>query len=89
MNTPPYESTGIRPKLVTCVGADSNPSKVLSIDPPSRSKNWGNSHDTTWINRYDEEWAAFIKEHTQKKLCSARGTAEAEACPRVWNLPRR
>jgi len=54
---------------------------------PARHEFSDDNYDGRWINHYDEEWSAFVEEHSMRKCWTAESELEPEPLPRVWNLP--
>ncbi len=52
---------------------------IPAVDPPEQHH--------SWFNSYDEEWQAFVEEHTIHKTRPGINGDEPEALPRVWNCP--
>lgn len=54
--------------------------QIPAVSPPERH--------VSWFSNYDEEWAAFVNEHSISKTRPGINNEEPEPLPRVWNCPR-
>ena len=50
-----------------------------AVNPPERHN--------SWFKSYDEEWEAFVEEHSILKNRPGINSDEPEPLPRVWNCP--
>jgi hypothetical protein len=80
MKATPDQPAGPRLRNVSPVKSSTKFHKASNVGPPAKRK--------TWFNSYDEEWAAFLAENSLKKSRPGINSADPEALPRVWNIPR-
>jgi len=90
MNTIRYQSLGAKAFSAGMMDPEAEEfsmKKSREATGAGRADGWWENWDNRWINHYDEEWAAFAHEYSQAAAEGRSETAEAEALPRVWNLP--
>jgi hypothetical protein len=85
MNTHLYPPSQIRARTTPPNRQRSKANKTRFTEPHVP---WYLCLDEKWINHYDEEWIAFLRDKSPQKRKNAGDHLEPELLPRVWNIPR-